>query len=334
VYVDGIAATPLYAGRAPGYPGVDQINFKLPADVRPRCYVPIAISTAGRFSTGTTVAVSSTGGTCASEFGLPASTMASLDAGHAVRIAVLGYRGLYAQQSVESWVGDYDASYLSFLVNGEGTGLPDEAALCGFDQSFDGTFRDGYLTSFDPNIRTQPKLYGLERDPSPATPIITGPQGCQWSFVTVDGIAEGLQSNCNAASYQFGPGLSVSGDFPPPRQATDIATFSIQRPIQSLAASWTVSAAPGDSIVLIVSSHNYGLLGPPQTIQLACQLFPPANSFVFPQPDAARALGQPFTDAAVLSLTNVVYRLLPSNDPSIDLILVRTANSAITSHIL
>ena len=127
----------------------------------------------------------------------------------------------------------------------------------------------------------------------------------------MDGIAEGLQSNCNAASYQFGPGLSVSGDFPPSRPATDVATCNIQGPIQSLAESWTFSAAPGDSIVLIVSSHNYGGLGPPQTIQLACQLFPPANSFVFPQPDAARALGQPFTDVAVLSLTTVVYKLLP-----------------------
>jgi hypothetical protein len=34
-------------------------------------------------------------------------------------------------------------------------------------------------------------------------------------------------------------------------------------------------------------------------------------------PATARALGQPFTDAAVLSLTNVLYRLLPSNDPSV-----------------
>jgi hypothetical protein len=260
--------------------------------------------------------------------------MASLDAGQAVRIAVLSYRGLYSEQLVESWIGDYDASYLSFLVNGAGAGLPDGTALCGFDQSFDGTFGDGYLTSFDPNIRTQPKLYGLGRDPSPPPRIISGPESCEWSFVTVDGIAEGLPSNCNAASYQFGPGLSVSGDLPPPRPATDVATFSIQGPIQSLAALWTVSAAPGDSIALIVSSHNTGGLGPPQTIQLACQLLPPANSFVFPQPDAARALGQPFTDAAVLSLTNVVYRLLPSNDPSIDLILVRTANSAIASHML
>jgi uncharacterized protein (TIGR03437 family) len=332
IYVDGVPAKPLYAGRAPGYPGVDQINFTLPAVIRPRCFVPLAISTGGRFTTGATVAISSSPGACTNEFGLASSALASLDSGRPLRIAMLSFRAGNAQQSVESWIGDYDPASLSFLVNGEGAGLPDGMAFCGFDQTFDGTYGESHYTSFDPNIRNQPKLYGQRRDPGPPLPVVSGPQGCRWSFVSGgEGILGGVGPQCTALSYQFGPGLSVTGDFPPPRPSGDISALTVQGPAESLAASWKVSAAPGDSIVLIVSSYGFGGLGPPIETQVACQLFPPVSSLVFPQPDTARALGQRFSDPLILTLTNLVYRLIPSSDPSLDLIIVRTSNSAVAS---
>lgn len=43
VLVGGRAITPLYAGRSPGLPGVDQINFQLPSDIVTGCTVPLQI---------------------------------------------------------------------------------------------------------------------------------------------------------------------------------------------------------------------------------------------------------------------------------------------------
>ncbi|MCC6539593.1 MAG: hypothetical protein IT162_18725 [Bryobacterales bacterium] len=50
VLVGGRVITPLYAGRSPGLPGVDQINFQLPNDIPTGCTVPLQI----RVGTATT----------------------------------------------------------------------------------------------------------------------------------------------------------------------------------------------------------------------------------------------------------------------------------------
>jgi uncharacterized protein (TIGR03437 family) len=48
---------PLYAGRAPGLSGADQINFQLPADVQTGCTVPFQVSVAGQLSNPSFIAI-------------------------------------------------------------------------------------------------------------------------------------------------------------------------------------------------------------------------------------------------------------------------------------
>lgn len=50
VLVGGKSVKPLYAGRAPGLAGADQINFILPTDVQTGCTVPFQVSVAGQLS--------------------------------------------------------------------------------------------------------------------------------------------------------------------------------------------------------------------------------------------------------------------------------------------
>ena len=42
VFLDGAATTVTYSGPAPGYPGLDQINFQLPAEVTSGTVVVVA----------------------------------------------------------------------------------------------------------------------------------------------------------------------------------------------------------------------------------------------------------------------------------------------------
>jgi len=57
VIVGGVSITPVYAGRAPGLSGADQINFTLPANVPTGCTVPFQISVDGNLSAPTFISI-------------------------------------------------------------------------------------------------------------------------------------------------------------------------------------------------------------------------------------------------------------------------------------
>ena len=56
VLISGKTVKPSYAGRAPGYPGLDQVNFALPGEVFEGCYVPLAVRAGERTSNTVTTA--------------------------------------------------------------------------------------------------------------------------------------------------------------------------------------------------------------------------------------------------------------------------------------
>jgi uncharacterized protein (TIGR03437 family) len=82
VIVGGMSITPVYAGRAPGLAGADQINFTLPANVPTGCTVSFQISVNGVLSTGTflSIAPSASANACVAA-GLTTSQLQNLDNG-------------------------------------------------------------------------------------------------------------------------------------------------------------------------------------------------------------------------------------------------------------
>ncbi len=81
VWVGGRSATILYAGRSPQFPGIDQVNFMVPADVT-GCYVPVRVVVDGMVSNDVTIAVAEQGGPCAdSQTFLPGELEAMVAAG-------------------------------------------------------------------------------------------------------------------------------------------------------------------------------------------------------------------------------------------------------------
>jgi uncharacterized protein (TIGR03437 family) len=79
VTVGGKQAAVLYAGRAPQFPGEDQINIQLPQDVPLGCYTPSVVTVNGVPSNDFVISTASAQGSCVHPFGLSAQTEASLD---------------------------------------------------------------------------------------------------------------------------------------------------------------------------------------------------------------------------------------------------------------
>jgi uncharacterized protein (TIGR03437 family) len=115
VNIGGTAVTPVYAGRSPDFPGLDQINFKLPANVATGCYIPAEITATGQPSNQFYLSIASSGSTtCTHPFGLSQAALAKLDSGGTVNvghfllaelfltISINGAGGLFAEADANS----------------------------------------------------------------------------------------------------------------------------------------------------------------------------------------------------------------------------------------
>lgn len=89
LFVGQRQATVAYAGRAPGFAGLDQINFVVPGGVE-GCSVPVVIQTGTSVSNYTTIAIAPNGGTCQDPLGLSSAQLDSIAAGGSLKLGSLG----------------------------------------------------------------------------------------------------------------------------------------------------------------------------------------------------------------------------------------------------
>lgn len=84
VWIGTVEVPAEYAGRSPEFPGVDQINVRIPDDgsIEMGCYQDLGIKIGDYgFGAQTSVSISDTPGECDHPWGLPAEKLAELDAG-------------------------------------------------------------------------------------------------------------------------------------------------------------------------------------------------------------------------------------------------------------
>ena len=98
VTVGGVPATVLYAGRWPGFPGIDQINFTLPADAPTGCNVAIQVTVNGSPSNPVTMAIAGPGEDACRHPYLSREQLDQLDAGQAFMAAEFNL-GVYVEPS-------------------------------------------------------------------------------------------------------------------------------------------------------------------------------------------------------------------------------------------
>lgn len=81
VRVGGVDAAVLYAGRAPAYPGIDQINFVVPPDAPTGCQVALEVTVEGAASNPVTAAIASPGADACAHAMLTRDQLEALDQG-------------------------------------------------------------------------------------------------------------------------------------------------------------------------------------------------------------------------------------------------------------
>jgi uncharacterized protein (TIGR03437 family) len=91
VSIAGKLVQPSFAGPAPGLPGVDQINFNVPADVTFGCYVPVTVSAGAYASNSPTIAVAEAAGACSHPLGLSSDDLLTLDQGGSVFVGSMNF---------------------------------------------------------------------------------------------------------------------------------------------------------------------------------------------------------------------------------------------------
>ena len=125
VLVAGIEIAPFYAGRAPGIPGVDQINFTLPEGVPDGCslYLQVQIGDALQRSSAT-IAKSSDAPVCQHDYGLSADQLSALQSGATMKAAVArlhrshGILGFSNGQPVGFTHEEIEVHFRKFAANG------------------------------------------------------------------------------------------------------------------------------------------------------------------------------------------------------------------------
>lgn len=80
VFVGNKSARILFRGRAPGFSGLDQINFEVPPGVE-GCYVPLAVRVGGVVSNFASMSVSSSGSVCSDPLAISPSDIQKAQAG-------------------------------------------------------------------------------------------------------------------------------------------------------------------------------------------------------------------------------------------------------------
>lgn len=86
VIAGGRQIVPLYAGASSGYPGLWQINFTLPADIAPGCFVPVQVSAGGELSNALSIPIAAAGQDTCADPQLSRDDLSRLDAGGTIAL--------------------------------------------------------------------------------------------------------------------------------------------------------------------------------------------------------------------------------------------------------
>jgi hypothetical protein len=176
VLVGGLPATILYKGRAPGFPGTDQINFQIPAGVMQGCYVPLVVRSGGVSSNFGTLAIAGSGSSaCADNRGLTQAELERARLNNALSMGTIALSRVRLKISAGEFSLDikqdsasasfFRYNYAQLLASSGALALQTEGACVVFN------FKGESASTEDPQL-----LVGLDAGP---VVNLTGPRGVQ-----------------------------------------------------------------------------------------------------------------------------------------------------------
>jgi uncharacterized protein (TIGR03437 family) len=276
VIVGTTEITPSYAGRAPQFPGADQLVFQLPPDLQTTgCEVPIQVRVAGQLSNTASIAIApnAQAGACV-DSRFTQDVMSRLDQGGSLVMglfeltSVSGTNGIFTGTS-EGAVGGfalYNADQMSALPDFLDTGACQvyRATTNSAGEDLDFLHLDaGRISLNGPNVanrtvgETAGHSYSLDLGITTGTPLIAA-----GSTYTLTG-SGGKDVGDFQVSFNFGPALAIKGSVP--------ATVTRS---QDLPIAWTWTGG-GSGLAIVTGSAsvaNGGTAANPtyQTVRFAC----------------------------------------------------------------
>jgi uncharacterized protein (TIGR03437 family) len=214
VWVGGVQAKVEYHGRNPSDPGLDQINFTIPAGVT-GCYISLVVQTGDQVSNTTTIASSATGKTCSDANGLSLSSLDPiLNSNGSVRIGYIGLiqESINVSGVVSETIAIGSANFEKY------TGLQLTTSASPFSAPSVGSCTVSIINSSTSTTTTTTNTIvatGLDAGPQIA---VTPPSGSVVDLTTNTATRKGLYSgtfkSLPAGSYQIaGPGGADVGAF-------------------------------------------------------------------------------------------------------------------------
>jgi uncharacterized protein (TIGR03437 family) len=323
VFVGGESAPVMYSGRTPCCAGLDQIVFKLPADVVLGCWVPVYVQTAGTgVSNVVTMAISANGSACSPpQNPLSQALVAGLKVGAFIAIRGVTHEDVGTVAPVDV-TGDYTAAF-AYNVSASPFPFDPTASLpppgtCTVYSVAGDLLGGGALAGTVPN--------GMPLDWG-ATFSLTGPHGTQtmsslFSTGWVSYLGGALSSNLIPSSLFLDPGaytlmgiggsdvgpFTVSFTVPQPLTWTNQSQLTNLSRSQPLTVSWSGGAA-GQLVGVVGIGED---LPTNASTVFACLAPPNATSFTVP---AAILTNLPATRPNVLQSKSVIYlvSLTPSS---------------------
>jgi len=284
VVVGNKSARVLYKGRSPQFPGIDQINFEVPADAPVGCHVPLAVRAGGVVSNFASIAIASAGAVCSDAIGFSAADMEKLRSTGQLR---LGEVTLIKATAVE-FKGIVDVVSAMFTRHGPASSLNVISVGRDADQSPGPHLPYGACTVFSgrPPAITAFFNLGIGSEPFPPQRLrggpfidIQGPRGAKqiakrstsdWYTASVGGGIPGqttsddygpeyLVPGLYTVDHQAGPDVgafTATLTLPAPIQWTNQDSFSVVRRSQDLTVTWTGGDSAKEFVEVNVTSYD------------------------------------------------------------------------------
>jgi hypothetical protein len=315
VFLGGIPVRPIYAGTAPGLPGLDQINLVAPA-LPNRCFLPVVIRVGARYSAAYTMSAGDARqSACQAEIALAPGALESLDAGGVIPIASLQVvrtpGDALNSAMAEAWEGLYDSTALSVLASYDAQPAAAPMVCSTIAYSF-ARFSIGTTPPRFPR-----GFYGL-RPSSTLDVSVTGPGNCSWRFSQSEGVVYRATQplGCPARAYSIRRHNSVfvaSGQVPEPLPGTSMPEVTLRSSTEPSGLSWTNAAQAPLAVTLSSRMALPGSIfsGLTYVRQLDCRLSGVAGNEAVPKSDLDWVLNLPadYPPTFRLSSTGVQSRI-------------------------
>jgi uncharacterized protein (TIGR03437 family) len=271
VMVGNKSARILYKGRSPQFPGIDQINFEVPADAPVGCHVPLVVRAGGVVSNFASIAIASAGAVCSDAIGFSAADFEKLRTTGQLRI---GQVALIKQTFVDL-KGTVDLVTAYFNRHDQATAVK---ALSVVKESYlpygTCTVISGFVVPDSNVLPGDPTV--VERLRGGASINLQGPRGAK-QFERRGGDANyygaGLGGGIPGFTDDYGPEYLVPGLYtvdhpagpdvgafratltlPAPIEWTNRDSFSVVRRSQDLTVTWTGGDSAKEYVVVGATS--------------------------------------------------------------------------------